>query len=137
MPMFVTAAKTLKRDGTNPTFLTGYGGYGAIREPGYEPDVPFWLERGGVYAVANQGGVFVVANLRGGGEYGEDWHRAGMLERKQNSFDDFASAAEYLISERYAAPGKLAIYGHSNGGLLIGAAIAREKGDAVAGQGGV
>ena len=114
VPMFVTAAKTLKRDGTNPTFLTGYGGYGAIREPGYEPDVPFWLELGGVYAVAN---------LRGGGEYGEDWHRAGMLERKQNSFDDFASAAEYLISERYAAPGKLAIYGHSNGGLLIGASI--------------
>ncbi len=114
VPMFVTAAKTLKRDGTNPTFLTGYGGYGAIREPGYEPDVPFWLELGGVYAVAN---------LRGGGEYGEDWHRAGMLERKQNSFDDFASAAEYLISERYTAPGKLAIYGHSNGGLLVGASI--------------
>lgn len=114
VPMFVTAAKTLKRDGANPTFLTGYGGYGAVREPGYEPDVPFWLELGGVYAVAN---------LRGGGEYGEDWHRAGMLERKQNSFDDFASAAEYLISERYTAPGDLAIYGHSNGGLLIGASV--------------
>ena len=114
VPMFVTAAKALKRDGANPTFLTGYGGYGAIREPGYEPDIPLWLELGGVY---------VVANLRGGGEYGEDWHRAGMLERKQNSFDDFAAAAEYLISERYTAPGKLAIYGHSNGGLLIGASI--------------
>lgn len=114
VPMFVTAAKTLKRDGANPTLLTGYGGYGAVRSPGYEPDIPFWLERGGIYAVAN---------LRGGGEYGEDWHRAGMLERKQNSFDDFASAAEYLISERYTAPGKLAIYGHSNGGLLVGASV--------------
>ena len=111
VPMFVTAAKSLKRDGANPTLLTGYGGYGAIRKADYEPDVPFWLELGGVYAVAN---------LRGGGEYGEDWHRAGMLEHKQNSF---ASAAEYLISERFTAPGKLAIYGHSNGGLLVGASL--------------
>ena len=114
VPMFVTAAKNLKLNGTNPTFLTGYGGYGANLQPDYLPDVPLWLEMGGIY---------VVANLRGGGEYGADWHRAGMLDRKQNSFDDFIAAAEFLISERYTAPDKLAIYGHSNGGLLIGAAI--------------
>ena len=114
VPMFVTAAKGLKLDGTHPTLLTGYGGYGATVGPSYEPDIPLWLERGGVYALAN---------LRGGGEYGEDWHRAGMLARKQNSFDDFIAAAEFLIAERYTAPGRLAIYGHSNGGLLVGAAI--------------
>jgi prolyl oligopeptidase len=114
IPMFVTASKDVKLDGTNPTLLTGYGGYGVSREPGYEPDVPLWLQLGGVYAVAN---------IRGGGEYGEEWHRAGMLERKQNSFDDFIAAAEYLVSRRYTRPERLAIYGHSNGGLLIGAVI--------------
>jgi prolyl oligopeptidase len=114
VPMFVTAAKNLKLDGTHPTLLTGYGGYGINREPGYEPDIPLWLEMGGIY---------VVANIRGGGEYGADWHRAGMLERKQNSFDDFLAAAEFLIAQRYTMPGKLAIYGHSNGGLLVGAVI--------------
>jgi prolyl oligopeptidase len=114
VPMFVTAAKNLKLDGNNPTLLTGYGGYGATVGPSYEPDVPLWLALGGIYAVAN---------LRGGGEYGEDWHRAGMLERKQNSFDDFIAAAEYLISTGYTSPGKLAIYGHSNGGLLVGAVM--------------
>ena len=114
VPMFVTGAKNLRLDGSNPTLLTGYGGYGASLEPSYEPDIPHWLERGGLY---------VVANLRGGGEYGADWHRAGMLGSKQNSFDDFIAAAEYLIAKRYTAPGKLAIYGHSNGGLLVGAAI--------------
>lgn len=114
VPMFVTAAKNLKRDGNNPTFLTGYGGYGATVTPRYEPDLPLWLELGGIYAVAN---------LRGGGEYGAEWHQAGMLERKQNSFDDFIGAADYLIAERYTSPGKLAIYGHSNGGLLVGAVL--------------
>jgi prolyl oligopeptidase len=114
VPMFITAAKNLRLDGKNPTLLTGYGGYGANMEPSYEPDIPLWLEGGGVYAVAN---------LRGGGEYGADWHRAGMLERKQTSFDDFIAGAEYLIAEGYTTPGKLAIYGHSNGGLLVGAAI--------------
>ncbi|HEY6052194.1 MAG TPA: prolyl oligopeptidase family serine peptidase, partial [Thermoanaerobaculia bacterium] len=114
VPMFLTAAKDLKRDGTHPVLLTGYGGYGANLEPGYQPDVPLWLERGGIYAVAN---------LRGGGEYGDAWHRAGMLERKQNTFDDFIAAAEYLIAEGYTAKERLAIYGHSNGGLLIGAVI--------------
>jgi len=114
VPMFLTAAKNLKRDGTHPVLLTGYGGYGANLEPSYQPDVPLWLERGGIYAVAN---------LRGGGEYGDAWHRAGMLERKQNTFDDFIAAAEYLIAEGYTARERLAIYGHSNGGLLVGAAI--------------
>jgi prolyl oligopeptidase len=114
VPMFVTAAKNLKLDGKNPTLLTGYGGYGATVGPSYEPDVPLWLALGGIYAVAN---------LRGGGEYGEDWHRAGMLDRKQNSFDDFIAAAEFLIAGRYTSPGKLAIYGHSNGGLLVGAVM--------------
>jgi prolyl oligopeptidase len=114
VPMFVTAAKRLALDGTHPTFLTAYGGYGAIREASYEADILRWLERGGISAVAN---------IRGGGEYGEEWHRAGMLERKQNSFDDFIAAAEYLIAQRYTTRDKLAIYGHSNGGLLIGAMI--------------
>ncbi|HEX6533436.1 MAG TPA: prolyl oligopeptidase family serine peptidase [Gemmatimonadaceae bacterium] len=114
VPMFVTAARRSKRDAPHPTMLTAYGGYGISREPEYEPDVPLWLEMGGIY---------VVANIRGGGEYGEEWHRAGMLERKQNSFDDFIAAAEYLIAHRYTSPSRLAIYGYSNGGLLIGAAI--------------
>jgi prolyl oligopeptidase PreP (S9A serine peptidase family) len=94
--------------------LTGYGGYGANVQPSYQADVPLWLERGGIFAVAN---------LRGGGEYGDAWHRAGMLERKQTTFDDFIAAAEYLIAEGYTVPERLAIYGHSNGGLLVGAAI--------------
>jgi prolyl oligopeptidase len=114
VPMFVTASKNLKLDGTHPAMLTAYGGYGSSLPPDYSPDIPMWLERGGVYAVAN---------IRGGGEYGETWHRAGMLEKKQNSFDDFIAAAESLVSLGYTAPGRLAIYGHSNGGLLIGAVI--------------
>ena len=114
VPMFLTGAKNTKRDGTHPVLLTGYGGYGANLQPSYQPDIPLWLESGGIYAVAN---------LRGGGEYGEAWHRAGMLDRKQNSFDDFIAAAEYLIAEGYTVRERLAIYGHSNGGLLIGAAI--------------
>ncbi|HEX9147745.1 MAG TPA: prolyl oligopeptidase family serine peptidase, partial [Thermoanaerobaculia bacterium] len=119
VPLFLTSKKGLRRDGSNPVFLTGYGGYGASLGPAYEPDIPLWLEMGGIYALAN---------LRGGGEYGEDWHRAGMLERKQNSFDDFIAAAEYLVAERYTTPAKLAIYGHSNGGLLIGA-VSTERPD--------
>jgi prolyl oligopeptidase len=114
VPVFVVAAKGLRLDGSHPAFLTAYGGYGASLLPAYEPDIPLWLEMGGVYAVAN---------LRGGGEYGEAWHRAGMLEKKQTSFDDFYAAAESLISAGYTSPERLAIYGHSNGGLLIGAAI--------------
>jgi prolyl oligopeptidase len=114
VPMFVTARKGLVLDAAHPVFLTAYGGYGAVRKPEYEADIPLWLERGGIYAVAN---------IRGGGEYGEEWHRAGMLARKQTSFDDFIAAAEYLIAGRYTTRDRLAIYGHSNGGLLIGAAI--------------
>ena len=114
VPMFITAAKGVKLDGTHPTMLTAYGGYGISSDPHYEPDIPLWLEMGGIY---------VVANIRGGGEYGEEWHRAGMLDRKQNSFDDFIAAAEYLIAERYTTASRLAIYGRSNGGLLVGAAM--------------
>lgn len=119
VPMFLTAKKNLRRDAAHPTLLTGYGGYGAIRGPSYEPDIALWLEMGGIYALAN---------IRGGGEYGEEWHRAGSLERKQNSFDDFIAAAEYLVGRRYTAPGRLAIYGHSNGGLLV-AAVSTERPD--------
>jgi prolyl oligopeptidase len=114
VPMFITAKKTLRMNAANPVLLTGYGGYGAVVGPSYHPDVLLWLEMGGIYAVAN---------VRGGGEYGEEWHRAGNLERKQNSFDDFIAAAEYLVAQRYTEPGKLAIYGHSNGGLLVGAVM--------------
>jgi prolyl oligopeptidase len=114
VPMFITGKKNAQRGGGNPTFLTAYGGYGSVMSPSFRADIPMWLEMGGVYAVAN---------LRGGGEYGESWHRDGSLEKKQNSFDDFIAAAEYLVSERYTVPGKLAIYGHSNGGLLIGAVL--------------
>jgi prolyl oligopeptidase len=112
--MFITAAKNLKLDGSHPTFLTGYGGYGSSSLPGYKADIPLWLE---------MGGVFAVANIRGGGEYGEDWHRRGMLDKKQNSFDDFIAAAQYLISHGYTSPRKLAVYGQSNGGLLVAAVI--------------
>jgi prolyl oligopeptidase len=114
VPMFVTAKKGLSRNGKNPVFLTAYGGYGMTLTPSYRPDLPFWLEEGGVYAVAN---------LRGGGEYGEAWHQGGALAHKQNSFDDFIAAAEYLVREGYTVPQKIAMYGRSNGGLLIGAMI--------------
>jgi prolyl oligopeptidase len=114
VPMFVVAKKGLARDGSHPAFLTGYGGYGATVTPDYDPALPLWLERGGVWAVAN---------IRGGGEYGEEWHRAGMLARKQNGFDDFLAAAEWLIAERYTTAARLGIYGHSNGGLLVGAVL--------------
>src|SRR5262249_25415133 len=92
VPMFVTARRSLPPGGRHPALLTGYGGFGTIVGPAYRPDIPLWLERGGVYAVAN---------IRGGGEYGEDWHRAGSLEHKQASFDDFIAAAESLIGQGY------------------------------------
>ena len=114
IPMFLTHRRDLVRDGSNPTYLYGYGGFDINLTPAFSPGVLVWLE---------MGGVFAVPNLRGGGEYGEAWHEAGMHEKKQNVFDDFIAAAEFLIRERYTATPKLAIGGGSNGGLLVGAVM--------------
>ena len=110
VPFFVTARKDLKLDGANPTLLHGYGGFSISILPAYRPDVVAWLELGGVW---------VSANIRGGGEYGRDWHRAARGENRQNGFDDFIAVAEHLVKEKYTAPEKLAIWGRSNGGLLV------------------
>ena len=112
--MFLVHKKGLELDGRRPTLLYGYGGFNVSETPGYKAARMLWLERGGVSAIAN---------LRGGGEYGEAWHQAGMLDRKQNVFDDFIAAAEWLIANRYASRETLAIQGGSNGGLLVGAAM--------------
>jgi prolyl oligopeptidase len=114
VPMFLVHKKDLKKDGDNPTLLTGYGGFNFSFTPEFDSEIYLWLEHGGIYAVAN---------LRGGAEFGEDWHRAGMLDKKQNVFDDMIAAAGYLISEKYTRPDRLAIQGGSNGGLLMGAMI--------------
>jgi prolyl oligopeptidase len=114
VPMFITHRKDLAKDGAHPTMLYGYGGFDIATLPTYRPDVPAWLERGGVWATAN---------IRGGSEYGEAWHEAGMLEKKQSVFDDFIAAAEYLVKEGYASPTTLGIMGGSNGGLLVGAVM--------------
>ena len=114
VPLFLTAKKNLALDGNNPTMLYGYGGFSISMLPTYRPDVPAWLERGGVW---------VTANMRGGAEYGEGWHKAGMLEKKQNVFDDFIAVAEYLLKEKYTSPARLGIMGGSNGGLLVGAVM--------------
>jgi prolyl oligopeptidase len=114
VPMFITHKKGLKLDGSNPTYLYGYGGFNISLTPAFSVGNLVWLEMGGVYAQPN---------LRGGGEYGEDWHQAGMKLRKQNVFDDFVAAAEWLISNKYTSTPKLAIGGGSNGGLLVGAAL--------------
>lgn len=114
IPMFIAHKKGLKRDGSNPTYLYGYGGFNVSLTPYYSPAIRVWMD---------MGGIFAVPNIRGGGEYGEDWHRAGTKERKQNVFNDFIGAAEWLIAERYTSPPKLAIAGGSNGGLLVGACI--------------
>ncbi len=112
--MFITHRKGLRLDGQNPTLIYAYGGFDAPTLPAFEVPYTLWLESGGVYAVAN---------LRGGGEYGEDWHKDGMLANKQHVFDDMINAAEWLIGQGYTSPGKLAIRGMSNGGLLVGACM--------------
>ena len=114
VPMFLTHRKDLVRDGSNPVLLYGYGGFNQSKTPEFGAEFLTWLE---------MGGVFAVANLRGGGEYGEAWHAAGKLDKKQNVFDDFIAAAEFLVRERYTSREKLAIHGRSNGGLLVGAVM--------------
>jgi prolyl oligopeptidase len=114
VPMFLTHRKDLVKNGENPTMINAYGGFSISWLPGFRPDVIAWVEQGGVYANAN---------IRGGGEYGEAWHRAGQFEKKQNVFDDFIAAAEYLIREKYTSRARLAINGASNGGLLVGAVM--------------
>ena len=114
VPMFVVNKKGIEKNGKNPTLLTGYGGFNISLKPTFNRSMYLWMEHGGIYAVAN---------LRGGSEFGEDWHRAGMLEKKQNVFDDFIAAGEFLISQKYTDKDHLAIQGGSNGGLLMGAMI--------------
>jgi len=114
IPMFITYKKDVNRNGANPTILYGYGGFNISLTPGFNPTNIAWLENGGIYAVAN---------IRGGGEYGKKWHKAGTQMKKQNVFDDFIAAAEYLISENYTSSDYLAIRGGSNGGLLVGAVM--------------
>ncbi len=114
IPMFIVHKKGIKMDGQNPTYLYSYGGFNISLLPSFNPINLYWLEAGGVYAMPN---------IRGGGEYGEEWHKAGMLKNKQNVFDDFIAAAEYLKKEGYTSTNKLAISGRSNGGLLVGAVM--------------
>ncbi len=114
VPMFIAGKKGLKRDGTERLLMTGYGGFDASETPYWSPALAWWME---------QGGWFALPNLRGGGEYGENWHEQAMFEKKQNVFDDWFAAAEYLIAEKYTSPAHFAITGRSNGGLLMGASI--------------
>jgi prolyl oligopeptidase len=129
IPMFIVAQRGVKLEGNHPAILYGYGGFDITITPRFNPMLPVWLELGGVYAVAN---------LRGGGTYGEKWHEAGMLGRKQNVFDDFAWGAKYLIARKFTSSRRLGIQGYSNGGLLVGASITQHPelfGAAYAGAG--
>jgi len=112
--MIITHKKGIELDGSNPTILYAYGGFNVSLTPRFSPTRAAWLEQGGIYAVAN---------LRGGGEYGKEWHKAGTQLQKQNVFDDFISAAEFLIDKKYTSSPKLAVNGGSNGGLLVGAVM--------------
>jgi prolyl oligopeptidase len=114
VPMFISSKKLAKRDGTTPTLMFAYGGFLVNLTPTWNPEYAWWMEQGGYYAQPN---------LRGGGEYGEGWHQAGMFEHKQNVFDDFFAAARYLVDEKYTSTPRLAIRGRSNGGLLMGVAM--------------
>ncbi|MGQ3015300.1 MAG: prolyl oligopeptidase family serine peptidase, partial [Flavobacteriales bacterium] len=114
IPMFITCKKGLKLDGNNPVYLYGYGGFNISVTPAFTPHIIPFLDKGGIYAVAN---------IRGGGEYGKEWHEAGTKLKKQNVFDDFIAAAEYLIREKYTNNKRIAISGRSNGGLLVGACM--------------
>ncbi len=114
MPLNIIRRKGIRLDGANPTLLYAYGGYGISLSPSFKASREVWL---------NRGGVFAVANLRGGGEFGDDWHKAGHLTHKQNVFDDFAACTQHLIERGYTHPKKLAIEGGSNGGLLMGATL--------------
>ena len=114
VPMFISSKKGVKRDGNTPTLMSAYGGFLVPLTPAWNPEYAWWMEQGGFYAQPN---------LRGGGEYGETWHQAGMFEHKQKVFDDFFAAAQYLADQKYTSPQRLAIRGRSNGGLLMGAAM--------------
>jgi prolyl oligopeptidase len=114
VPMFISSKKGVQRDGNTPTLMFAYGGFLVDLTPAWNPEYAWWMEQGGFYAQPN---------LRGGGEYGEKWHQAGMFEHKQNVFDDFFAAAQYLVDEKYTSTERLAIRGRSNGGLLMGVAI--------------
>jgi len=114
IPLSIIYRKGLKLDGSHPTLLSGYGAYGITEDPSYDPRSLAWLERGGVLAVAH---------VRGGGEYGEEWHQGGMLKNKPNTWRDFIACAEYLVQHGYTSPGKLAGQGGSAGGILIGRAF--------------
>jgi prolyl oligopeptidase len=114
VPMFISSKKGVKRDGNTPALMFAYGGFLVNLTPSWNPEYAWWMEQGGYYAQPN---------LRGGGEYGEKWHQAGMFEHKQNVFDDFFAAAQYLVDEKYTSTKRLAIRGRSNGGLLMGVAM--------------